>query len=81
MTLWNDPEICVPGKGVEQGGGVGGVGEGGAVAGLLKLEGFGAEGGAEDVLQARQGVKVVCTCCGLQLESARAFVLLLSGLP
>ena len=55
----------MPGKGVEQGGGVGDVGEGGAVAGLLKLEGFGAEGGAEDVLQTRHGVKLDCVCCGL----------------
>ena len=44
---------------------MGGVGEGGAVAGLLELEGFGAEGGAGDVLKTRQGVKGDCACSGL----------------
>ena len=34
---------------------MGGVGEGYAVAGLLELEGSGAEGGAGDVLKTRQG--------------------------
>ena len=47
----------VSGTGVEQGGGVCCVEEGGAVAEILELEGCGAEGGAGDVLKTGQGAK------------------------